>query len=491
MKENKNKETSITLLSNGSFNLYKDNSLTSFTNKLHNPINLDSSLYHYVALQEIGISLNAENIPVPTSKPAIFYIEWDLNIYMGYKTNVVFNDEQILSLGSIEAVTQGFVSAFNDVKEKLFINYPNNLGVYSIKQFIEKKNYTPLLIEKELKSFENIFSNDKLKLSFDFISDYTTKFYFDHHYQYKDFEPSFFKHFIIKCSENKYTPEPSLYSDYDNQTFVGLLLHENLAKALKFQTYFRRTDYTSPRLYSDLNDNNLINFEIPEQIEIDKEIYYLYFIKINDEIRGGIFFENSIPLEDNNIINVESNIINPYVSNEKFCTTIATFNNLSNGEKFHYYYPNNLIYYRIKLDQIQDISIFISDKDNKQIQLFKDTPTILKLVIRSQTEMNFTSNLRVSNKAPSTSYFYNTNSLFRVNLPSNEIFQSETSEIAISSVTYPNRFKLLPSYLKADVIKSLYMYSKNQFSRNAMELGALVKDVNSVISNDPNILVNN
>ena len=81
IKENKNNQIIITLLSNGSYSLYPNNSLSLFTNKLHKPINLDSSLYHYVALQEIGVSLNTENIPVPTNKPSIFFIEWDLNIY--------------------------------------------------------------------------------------------------------------------------------------------------------------------------------------------------------------------------------------------------------------------------------------------------------------------------------------------------------------------------------------------------------------------------
>ena len=74
IKENKNKQIIITLLSNGSYNLYPNNSLSLFTNKLHKPINLDSSLYHYVALQEIGVSLNTENIPVPTNKPSIFLL---------------------------------------------------------------------------------------------------------------------------------------------------------------------------------------------------------------------------------------------------------------------------------------------------------------------------------------------------------------------------------------------------------------------------------
>ena len=73
------KEISITLLSNGSSNLFKENSLTFFSNKLHTPIILNPSEYHYVALQEIGISLNSGNIKIPNQKPAIIYFEWNTN----------------------------------------------------------------------------------------------------------------------------------------------------------------------------------------------------------------------------------------------------------------------------------------------------------------------------------------------------------------------------------------------------------------------------
>ena len=70
-------EIVVTLQSNGSSNLFSDNSITLFSNKLHTPINLYPSNYNYVALQEIGISLNSSNIQIPYEKPAIIYFEWD------------------------------------------------------------------------------------------------------------------------------------------------------------------------------------------------------------------------------------------------------------------------------------------------------------------------------------------------------------------------------------------------------------------------------
>ena len=75
--EEEDKEVVITLLSNGSTNLFKDNTLTLFSNRLHTPIILNPSNHNYVALQEIGISLNSGNIRIPSEKPAIIYFEWN------------------------------------------------------------------------------------------------------------------------------------------------------------------------------------------------------------------------------------------------------------------------------------------------------------------------------------------------------------------------------------------------------------------------------
>ena len=127
IKSKDDDHTTVTLLSNGSYNLYNDNSLTSFSNKLHNPISLDPSQYHYVALQEIGISLNAENIPIPPDKPSLIYI----------------SNTGVLHRSVLKELTNVFKSAFDGDGEELFINHRNSFGVQSTKKFM-KKNYTLL-----------------------------------------------------------------------------------------------------------------------------------------------------------------------------------------------------------------------------------------------------------------------------------------------------------------------------------------------------------
>ena len=76
--------------------------------------------------------------------------------------------------------------------------------------------------------------------------------------------------------------------------------------------------------------------------------------------------------------------------------------------------------------------------------------------------MDFTSNLRVSCKAPGTSRFLIRNPHFRIAIPSNDGFQTEKFQLSISSNTYPNRFKVLTNYSKSNGIYRIYLYSDQE-----------------------------
>ena len=92
MSERSNEEeTVVTLLSNGSSEIFRNNSLTSFSNKLHSPILLNPSNHNYIALQEIGISLSSGNIQVPNDNPTLIYFEWDVSLYLFFNPN--FSDD--------------------------------------------------------------------------------------------------------------------------------------------------------------------------------------------------------------------------------------------------------------------------------------------------------------------------------------------------------------------------------------------------------------
>lgn len=108
-----------------------------------------------------------------------------------------------------------------------------------------------------------------------------------------------------------------IHPTFENGFFIGFIRHENLVKALKLEIY-----------YSYFFGYRLQNQKIAQKIEISKEIYYLYFLLADEEIRGEVFVDDNITAVDNNIIEVNSNIIDSYFSNEKYCTTLATFNSL-------------------------------------------------------------------------------------------------------------------------------------------------------------------
>ena len=66
-------------MSNGSSNLFKDNVLILCSNELHTPILLNLLNFKYVALQEVGMNLNSDNINIQYEKPAIIDYKWDSN----------------------------------------------------------------------------------------------------------------------------------------------------------------------------------------------------------------------------------------------------------------------------------------------------------------------------------------------------------------------------------------------------------------------------
>ena len=79
---------SVTLLSNGSADIYPHSSLTHFTNQFPKKIKLDPLLDHYVALQEIGVDLQTQNIPSSNySLPSIFLF----NYYAQFCKNLTNN----------------------------------------------------------------------------------------------------------------------------------------------------------------------------------------------------------------------------------------------------------------------------------------------------------------------------------------------------------------------------------------------------------------
>ena len=148
-----------------------------------------------------------------------------------------------------------------------------------------------------------------------------------------------------------------------------------------------------------------------KQIEIYGEKYYTICIETGSEIRGGIFTEDNIHYNNNNIVEVDCNLISFYPSNDTFCSTISTFNSFRNNNSFHYYIPENLNYYRLKSNEIQSGTISILNKKQETLRLFAGTPTIVKLKFKSVKKINI-SNLRESNTGQNYSDFVNTNSLF-------------------------------------------------------------------------------
>ena len=243
-------ETVVTLLSNGSSEIFRNNSLTSFSNKLHSPIVLNPSNHNYIALQEIGISLSSGNLQVPNDNPTLIYFEWDVSLYLFFHPD--FPDD----LTDKETYKKTFLTTYEQNQNNFFINYSNDFGIFSTKYFLENKIYTTKTIEEELKEFK-CFSSAEGKINISLVSDYLKDTFDDN----INIPPSLLQQFQIKQN----TPKSEGIFDYQDK-LLGLIIHENFAKALKIETYSIK----------DLSSNTQ-RFEVPSSIVMYSENYSVYF----------------------------------------------------------------------------------------------------------------------------------------------------------------------------------------------------------------------
>ncbi len=117
-------ENVVTLSSNGSSEIFRNNSLTSFSNKHHSPIVLNPSNHNYIALQEIGISLSSGNLQVPNDNPTLIYFEWDVSLYLYFRPD--FPDD----LTDKETYKKTFLTTYEQNQNNFFINYSNDFGIF-------------------------------------------------------------------------------------------------------------------------------------------------------------------------------------------------------------------------------------------------------------------------------------------------------------------------------------------------------------------------
>ena len=81
-------------------------------------------------------------------------------------------------------------------------------------------------------------------------------------------------------------------------------------------------------------------------------------------------------------------------------------------------------------------------------------------------------------------------------LPSNDLFQYEKSQLSIANITYPNRFKVLPKYLKSNFIRKVFLYTNqnvNEFNMNFFTEAdpELTVDIGNDVSLNPDVLISN
>ena len=405
---NVRKDFSITTISNGSSDFFKDNTLSRFTNRLPSQVVLNHGNKYEVALESIGISLNYETLSVPEKNSVMIYM-FDYNLY----------ELEIIKINT-EVIKTGV--DYSQHEQKIF----SGNDIYKEKLILDPQYYSMDNIEKAISQFLDNSTIFKDCINFKFTCDEKTLEEFYYYHSDKEV-PNYLSQAVFEniCNSS---------SLYLSQPLIGLLIHEELFNTLLF----------NPNL-------------IKKKIHLYKETYFLIKIPPLSEVRGGLYLRKCLPSIPPKFIEVSTNILSPYLSNGNFCKIISTISVPRIQKRNLFFSPRKLVFFPIETAFIDDITVSLYGDSFKQLNLSYGTPTITKFRIRKMKE-EISANLRVSNKAKKFSDFDNKNSHFRVKFPRHINISHNVYKYGLTSITFPNRFKNFPSYIECDNL-DIYMFN--------------------------------
>ena len=410
-----NFDFTVTLISNGSEKYYSTNTLTQFINHLPNEITLDKSKDWFVSLHDIGLHLNYEVLPFPKETPVLITFDGNEVINNPHIAQKEFSDssQPFTKVNIYQKIISNQLSGFELKKEELKIG--SNLLTLdtlagSINDFIENSKF---LQDKFLfRISSNKFEYDPHQVIQD-GNNINIRGLKDFAYNNPNIKQVTIRQVLFKNSfENR-------VADSKKRPLIGVCLHRFLFEAF---------------------DLSLIRTSL---IEIEKQPYYLTFLKPKEVLLGNYFLEKNFPRLASNICHVHCDIIDPYNYNQNYCSILRTIS-LPRSNTYLYTTLKSLQYFRIKSDNIKDISIRLTNDKFENLPILPGVASIAKLKFKAMDKPKV-SNLKVCSNSLSLSSFQNSNNNFKIKIPTNLNFNQPNLKMCVSSITFPNKFKTLPS----------------------------------------------
>ena len=410
-------EKTFFLISNGSSEIYSENTLTDFKNRIPEVLELPENENWVAAVESVGFSCKFKNVHIPENNIYPSFILGDC------KKNVPYTREE-----RCKTIHQQELCATIDFEFKDNEDDQNCTWSY---HYFEDKMYT----QREMrKYFYNVTVDSKLKQVVLYYDDKKGQLDFDNtgsvekgtsHY-WLIVHPSMVHTFGIPI-----TPLIITGNEYWKRVGVNKYALIKIGEAgeeqelntnTPFTTYYKNEKYYAfdmwykyPRLYCN-----------PSSVFTDPNRRYPKVVKILCEnIKPQIF--NSTHSQDLIV----------------FCPDF-----LKKKDKYYFVEFENQQYVSIANSVLSDFQVRLVDEENKKLQLLTGVPSIVKLSLKKMEEQTF--NVRLtSSKTNETNA--NTNSSFKVKLP-NTISLNRNWSVALTSINHPNIFS---TFLEKNVTRSL------------------------------------
>ena len=384
----------IYLISNANPDLHSENTLINFTNTLPFKIDVEMNEGIEVALSHLGISNNFKNIHTPESGLPSFFITNEI-----VPTHGLNEKNEIVDL-PIKIEINTFDVDSTNVQKVEWYEYEFENKYYNL---------------KDLKKFFKQVS-DESQTDIQFTDDLTLE---------------------IK-SKNE------LYSFW-------IFMHETMIKTFNFKNY----DVTTRKEFVDDPNREVYKVETansPTSTVLRKtyykgELYYTYHISIPSlgNVNHFLYSEpspNIFKKKFPNVIKVICENISPQIFNNTYSKDLIVFSpDFTTKEDYSWTEFGVKQYVPISNTSISDFKIKIVDENNDPIKLLEGPATLLKMSLRLRRPEKKTFNVRLTS-AVTSEYPGNTNSIFKVKLPS-PILINRNWRVALTSISNPNTFSTL------------------------------------------------
>ena len=415
----------IYLLSNANGEIYENNSLVEFKNKLPYQIQVNRNEGIEVALSFVGLSNYFKNIKTPPHNLPSFLISW-------CKKNQVGNDEE---------------------------GYPVQIPI----------------------NFD--FSDQEDRKSGDYHICNWFKYYFENKYYSLNELQTFFADVAKKTrSLINLTDDMRLEIISKERKDFFILLHPTMIDSFNFQIYYPSTKSTKISIqHNDVKEIQYVSTSsadlVLRKVYYKSHPYYAFHIAKRNPPNMETFLvseSSSLSKKFPNVVRVICDNISPQIFNSTYSKDLIVYcPDFDKKEDFSATEFVNKQYVPISNTSIDTFSIKIVDRDNQPIQLLPGPATILKMDLRLRREGKKSFNVRLTSDA-SSEYPDNNNTSFKVQLPG-PIILNRDWRVTLTSISHCNRFS---TFLPDESTRSLL------FKQDGVEVKFFIPDLKHIYTQE-------